>query len=259
MPTRTRKPNWIRVMARLRRRAVAGDIAAITDLGLNLLDGIQDRNGRCLVRRNSVYAVRLLRRAAESGDRTAAGSLGYAYDVGKGVGRDTALALKWYRRAADKGDSGAASNIATVYRDRGDLTLAHAWVLRAMKMGDRDAAVTAGYGYLNGIGARRDLRSARRMFRRALAGDISEHGREEALYNLAIAHVDSGNRGRAIPLLEQANKDDDYPEAASLLAQIRANAELRPCRCRRHLNKHLRGHAKCPQHPASMLDQASAG
>jgi hypothetical protein len=90
------------------------------------------------------------------------------------------------------------------------------------------------------------------MFRRALrAGDTSHFGREEAFYNLAMADVDSGNRRRAIPLLEQANQDNDYPEAASLLAQIRANTELRPCRCRRHLNKHLRGHAKCPQHPAN--------
>jgi len=125
-------------------------------------------------------------------------------------------------------------------------------LLRAMKMGDGDAAVTAGYGYLYGIGVRRDVRSARRAFRHALgAEDISPYGREEALYNLALVNVDTGQRRRAISLLEQANKDHDYPEPASLLAQIRANTELRPCRCRRHLNKHLRGQAKCPQHPAN--------
>ena len=100
-------------MARLRRRVAVGDIAAIGDLVLTLADGIQDRDGRCLVRRNSVYAVRLLRHAAESGDRTAAGALGYAYDVGKGVGRDTALALKWYRRATQMGDTVAAGDTST--------------------------------------------------------------------------------------------------------------------------------------------------
>ena len=43
-------------------------------------------------------------------------------------------------------------------------------------------------------------------------------------------------------------KDDDYPEAISLFAQIRADSELRTCRCRRHLDKDLRGHAPRPVH-----------
>lgn len=254
MATRIRKLNWLREMARLKRRAAAGDIASITDLGLTLAEGIQDRNGRCLVRRNSRYSVRLFRRAAEGGDPTAAGSLGYAYDVGQGIPGDKAVALKWYRRAARMGNTTAASNIATVYRDKGNLKRAHQWLLRTVEMGDGDAAVSAGYGYLYGIGVRRDVSAARRMFRRALKdSDTSPYGREEALYNLAIAHVDTGNPRRAIPFLERANQDGDYPEAAALLAQIIAGAELKPCRCRRHLHKHLRGHAKCPQHTVNGL------
>jgi TPR repeat protein len=249
MSTRTRKTDWKRILARLRRGAAAGEIASIRNLGLTLADGIQSRRGRSLVRRNSAYSVRLLRQAAESGDPTAAGSLGYAYDVGHGVQRDQALALKWYRRSARQGSITAATNIATIYRDDGKFRLAHQWLLRATNMGDGDAAVTAGYGYLYGIGARKDLVSARRMFRRAVrATDTSPYGREEALYHLAIASIDGGNRRRAIPLLEQANKDGDYPEAEWLLSQIRARNELTPCRCRRHLNKYLRGHANCPQH-----------
>lgn len=237
-------------MARLRRRVAAGDVAAIRDLGLTLAEGIQDRSGRSIVRRNSSYAVRLLRRAAESGDAVAASTLGYSYDVGRGIRRDISLALQWYRQATRMGDSTAASNIATVYRDKGNLRLAHKWVLRAMEMGDGDAAVTAGYGYLYGIGVRRDSRCAGRMLRRALrSSEISMYGWEEALYNLALAAVDSGYRYRAIPLLKQANADCDYPEAASLLSQILAKrTELVPCRCRRNLNKRLRGHARCQLH-----------
>jgi TPR repeat protein len=249
MATHIRRLDWTREVARLKRLVAAGDTASITELGLTLVDGIQDRNGRWLVRRNWPYSVRLFRSAAERGDPTAAGALGYAYDVGQGIRSDRALALKWYRRAARMGDTTAASNIATVYRDKGDLRRAHQWLLRTVEMGDGCAAVTAGYGYLYGIGVRRDLSSARRMFRRALRElDTSAYGREEALYNLAIAHVDSGNPRRAIPFLASANGDGDYPEAAALLAQILAKTELRPCRCRRHLRKHLRGHAKCPQH-----------
>ena len=107
----------------------------------------------------------MLRRAAAKGDPTAAGSLGYAYDVGQGIRRDTTLALMWYRRAARLGNTTAATNIATVYRDQGKLRLAHRWLLLAAKMGDGDAAVTAGYSYLHGIGVRRDLRPEGRRTR----------------------------------------------------------------------------------------------
>jgi hypothetical protein len=119
-------------------------------------------------------------------------------------------------------------------------------------MGDGAAAVDAGYDYLYGVGIRRDVSIARRLFRRTLRSRYTSiYGREEALYNLAVAYVDAGTPVRAIPLLQRANTDGDYPEAASLLAQIRAGSALRPCRCRRHINKHLHGQAKCPQHSAN--------
>jgi TPR repeat protein len=222
-------------------------MTAVRDLALNLFDGIQDRRGHCIVRRNSSYAVRLLQQAAKDGGSSAATMLGYAYDVGRGIRR---LAIKWYRRAIRQGDATAASNLATVYRDLGNFKLFHQWYLRAAKMGDGDAAVDSGYDYLYGIGAQKNLPAAKRMFRLAIRSKyISESGREEALYHLAVAAVDNGGSRRAIPLLRRANKDDDYPEAASLLGQIRAKTDVTPCRCRRDLNKHLPGHAKCPQHP----------
>jgi TPR repeat protein len=242
--------NWERLMAELRHKAVAGDVASMTQLALNLADGIQDVQGRSLVRRNPRYAFQLLRRAADLGDVTAAGALGFAYDVGQGTRANEALALKWYRWAAQRGNWGSASNIATIYRDRGDLKSAHRWALRALELGDGDAAVTAGYNWLYGIGVHADVKAARRMFRLALRRAVTTvYGREEALYNLAIVLVDSGKPRQAIPLLKQAAADGDYPEAESLLSQIEARAALRPCRCRRHLHKNLRGHAQCPQHP----------
>lgn len=246
---RVRKTDWSRRVARLRWRATTGDIAATRDLALTLLDGIQDRQGRSLVRRNSAYAVRLLQRAAEDGDSAAAASLGYAYGVGKGVRRDGALAIKWDRRAAEQGEPIAVANLAAEYRRQGNLRLAHRWFLRATEMGDGDAALDAGYDYLHGIGVRRDLSSARLMLRRAVQSRcVTQYGREEALYSLALAEIDGGRPDRAIPLLRKANADNDYPEAASLLAQIRAKADLKPCLCRRHLSKHLPGHATCPLH-----------
>jgi TPR repeat protein len=146
--------------------------------------------------------------------------------------------------------------MATVYRDQGKLRLAHRWVMQAADMGDGDAAVTAGYGCLYGIGVRKDTSTARRMFQHALRSDcISAYGREEALYHLAVADLDSGNRRRALPLLRRANGDGDYPEAQELLAQLEAGTQATPCRCMRHLNRNLRGHAQCPLHPRSRVSQ----
>ena len=156
---RRRKVDWGRVMARLRRKAAAGDIRAMNELGLNLFEGVQDQNGRMLVRQNAPYAVRLFRRAAEAGDGSAAGSLGFAYDVGRGIRSNKKLALKsGDRRAARLGNSTAANNISTVYRDFGDSRRAHSWMMRAVEMEDTDAAVNAGYNYFHGIGVRRNVR-----------------------------------------------------------------------------------------------------
>jgi Sel1 repeat len=255
MTKRLRKPDWNRVVAKLRRGVAAGDTQAMTQLGLTLFEGIQDRRGRALVRRNSLYAVSLFRRAA-NGDGTAAVSLAYAYDIGAGTRRNTTLALQWYRRAVRMGESSGASNMAAVYRAQGKLGLAHRWALRAVDMGDGDAAVTAGYGRLYGIGVRADAGSARRLFRHALRSkNITAYGREEALYHLAVADLDRGQRRRAIRQLRRANSDGDYPEAQELLAQLGAGTQATPCRCMRHLNRNLRGHAQCPWHPRSRVSR----
>lgn len=255
---RMTKSNWNRRMTLLRQRAAAGNIAAVRDLGHTLLEGIQDWKGRSLVRRNSGYATRLMHRAAESGDGMAAALLGYMYAAGIGVRPSFTRALNWDRRAVAQGETIALFNLAAEYLRQGNLRLAHRWFLRAARTGDGDAAVDAGYNYLYGIGVRRDLRAARRMLQKGLRSTfISQMGREEALYHLAVAEVDNGSPRLAVPLLRKANKDGDYPEAASLLAQIRSKATPMPCRCRRALNKHLRGHAKCPQHPIN--DRSRAG
>lgn len=132
---RMTKSNWNRRMALLRQRAAAGDIAAVRDLGHTLLEGIQDRKGRSLVRRNPAYAARLIHRAAESGDGMAAVLLGYMYAAGMGVRPNSTLALYWDRRAVAQGEANGF-NLAAEYRRQGNLRLAHRWFLRAAKDGD---------------------------------------------------------------------------------------------------------------------------
>ena len=249
MVRQARKPNWDRLIAGLRQGVAAGNVQAMTELAITINDGIRGPNGRVLVRRNAPYAFRLLRRAVESGDKNAAGSLGYAYDVGQGTKRNVAQAIRWYRRAARSGDSTAASNLATLYRDAGKAGLAFRWWKRAADMHDGDAAVDVGYCYQYGIGTRRDIANAKRLFRRAiLSKDISQNGREEAMYHLAVQFIDEGRPQLAIPLLKRAAADGDFPEAAPVLKQLTNNSIYDPCRCRRFLSKQLRGHAKCLLH-----------
>jgi hypothetical protein len=202
-----------------------------------------------LLRRNAPYAFRLLRRAVESGDESAAGSLGYAYDVGQGTERNVAQAIRWYRRAARAGDSTATSNLATVYRDAGKAGLAFQWWKRAADMRDGDAAVDVGYCCQYGIGTRKNTANAKRLFRRAIVSkDISQYGREEAMYHLAIQFINEWKQQFAIPLLKRAAADDDFPEAALVLKQLTKKSDYDPCRCRRFINKQLRGHTKCSLH-----------
>jgi len=222
----------------------------MTKLAITINDGIRGPNGRVLVRRNAPYAFRLLRRAVESGDENAAGSLGYAYNVGHGTKHNVAQAICWYRRAARSGDSAATSNLATVYRDAGKAALAFQWWKRAADMRDGDAVVDVGYCYQYGIGTKKNTAYATRMFRRAIVSkDISQYAREEAMYHLAVQLIDEGKRQFAIPLLKRAAADDDFPEAALVLKQLTKKSDYDPCRCRRFINKQLRGHAKCSLHP----------
>ena len=221
-------------------------------LGTLLQDGWRDARGRATLRRNPAAAFRLFVRAANAGDTSGAFSLGYAYDLGVGTKPDKRLALHWYRRAARDGHSAAPNNIATIYRDEHKYDLAFQWWERGLAMRDGDAGVQVGYCYQYGIGTRRNPVMARHVFRRAISSrDISEAGREEAMYHLAVADIDDGKTSLAIPLLKRASKDDDYPEAKSLLEQIRSKRAIHPCRCRRGIYKQLPGHARCPLHPRS--------
>ncbi|MBN8281067.1 MAG: sel1 repeat family protein [Gammaproteobacteria bacterium] len=249
MPGALTRRGWRKHIAALRSRARAGDISAVTALGLNLLEGIQDRTGRSLVRRNPRVAVSLLHRAATKGDAIAAGALGYAYDTGLGAKPSIKEAVRWYRRAVRGGNSTGAGNLATIYRDAGNLRLAFRWLMRSAQMGDGDSAVDVGYCYQYGIGTRKDAGRAKRQYRRAIAsGDISQYGREEAMYHLALQYIDEGRPKLAVPLLHRATEDDDYPEAASVLRQITSGRDCVPCRCKRFINRALRGHAACELH-----------
>lgn len=249
VPRTIRRPHLKPIIARLRRDVAQGELAAMCELGMWLQEGFRDKKGRRILRSNAGYAFRLLKRAAEGGHQPAAASLGYAYDLGLGTKQNKRQAVHWYTRAYRSGASIGAANLATIYRDAGDLRRAFGWWMRAAALGDGDAMGDAGYCYRYGIGVRKNITSALGLYRRAIAGpDISMWGREEALYQLALTYVDAGKPRLAVPLLKRAAQDGDYPEAEAVLRQIRLKERIEPCRCRRFIDRDLRGHARCVAH-----------
>jgi TPR repeat protein len=245
-----RRPTLKTIIAALRRRVAQGDLSAMCELGQWLQDGFRDRKGRSVLRSNSRYAFRLLKRSAEGGCKEAAASLGYLYDVGLGTQRNKRQAARWYMEDFRNGRSTGAANLATIYRDSGDFRGAFGWWMRAATLGEGDSTVDAGYCYQYGIGVRRNVASAQKLYRRAIVmRDISMWGREEALYHLAVSYLDADKPSLAAPLLKRVARDGDYPEAAAVLRQRAAKEAAEPCRCRRFIRNELRGHPKCLIHP----------
>ena len=89
-------------------------------------------------RGNLLRAHELLLDLAERGDAGAQLNVGYFYDMGLGVRKNTTKALCWYMRAYRQGDGSAATNIGTTWRDRGRKSRALAWFNRAVRLGEVD-------------------------------------------------------------------------------------------------------------------------
>ena len=117
-------------------------------------------------------AFRLFKSLALRGDSGAQLNVGYFYDRGLGVRRNQEKALYWYRRNYARGEASGANNIATVYRDRGDLKRAISWFLKAVEMGDDGAALELARIYLSqgkSADAKRFLKRAAKSDRACMA------------------------------------------------------------------------------------------
>jgi TPR repeat protein len=140
-------------------------------------------------------ALALFLVAARLGDDGAQINAGYLYDVGLGVKRNRAEAMRWYKRAYRRGNRSAASNIATIFRDEGNVKRALSWFDRAIGLGDADANVEAARMLLREKGREAE---ATRYLKRALKArsrDITQGGREDARNMLSkVQKRKRGNR-----------------------------------------------------------------
>ena len=94
---------------RLKDAASGGQVEAMTDLGLWLLEGSTDLGGEVL-RRSPRRAVKLLRRAAEEKSSMAMLALGNCYADGIGITKDLIAAERLFRAAARARENFAAFN-----------------------------------------------------------------------------------------------------------------------------------------------------
>jgi localization factor PodJL len=92
------------------RAAMAGDVAAMHNLGLYFYEG--DGGPQ-----DPAQAARWFRRAAEQGVRDSQFNLALLYAKGYGVPRNLAEAYKWYLIAAAEGDDGARKSAADLRSD----------------------------------------------------------------------------------------------------------------------------------------------
>jgi TPR repeat protein len=164
--------------------------------------------------------------------------------------REKQYIRKW-RPKAVRGDSTAMSNVAAAYRILESFRLAARWYERAAEHGDGDALTEWGYCLQHGVGTRKNERAAERAYRAAIASKwITEYGREEAMYHLAVLLLSRQSisaRRDAVNLLRAASADGDYAQAQTLLRTI-GSADVRNiCICRRRLRPRL-AKRQCPVH-----------
>lgn len=164
------------------------------------------------------------------------------------------------RRKAAAGDSLAVSNIAAGYGILGRWRLAFRWWFRGAAAGDGSDMLEAAYCYQHGLGVRRNVASARRLYETAIqSSSISEFDREEAMYHLAVALLQTGRTGaersHAEKLLRDANADGGYPQAAALCCSL-DTPPLAICVCRRGLRPGL-GRLACRRHRGTRPRRAS--
>lgn len=195
--------------AGLRQAALAGDAAALYELGLRSLEG----RG---VAKDVKLAARLLEKAASQGSGPAQYRTGSLYEKGTGVARDLEAARYWYQRAAELGNTRAMHNLAVMLAEGGsgrpDYPAALEWFKRAADYGVRDSQFNLGVLLARGLGTAQDLSRAYTWFAiAAMQGDEdAARKRDEVGSRMNAAEVTTAklaaDRWRARTAAQSANE-----------------------------------------------------
>lgn len=134
-----------------------------------------------------VKDVEELRKAAEQGDTRAQLNVGFCYESGRGVAKDTTQAIKWFRRAAEQGFDEAQYALGCCYngddgflREPGE---AAKWWGKAAAQGYADAQYCLGLSYSMGEGVAKNPVEAAKWWKKA-----AEQDHVDAQYFLGLSY-----------------------------------------------------------------------
>ena len=169
----------------------------------------------------------VLKKAANLGDSTAMYRLGYNYDHGMFVEKNSCEAVKWYQKAADLNNASAQCNLALCYLNgvgiSVNLDFGIYWLERAISNDSIMAMFNLGYCYEKGIGVEENHYFALKNYLRAAnAGNVDAQLAVSKLYKNEYKDYQ-----QAIYWLNEAmkkGKDEAYLELADLY--ISGNIEI---------------------------------
>lgn len=153
--------------------------------------------------------------------------MGYCYDFGLGVEKDSAEAMKWYLKSAAGGDSDAMRNIGGLYQKghgvEKDPKKAFEWFLKAAKAKNGRAADLTGDCYWNGTGVEVDFAAALKWYR---LGAIM--GVTDSMYSIGWAYEHGKgvekDLEKAVKWYERA-KAKGHEHAAKRLEELKPEVE----------------------------------
>lgn len=169
----------------VRRRAVAGDMAAQRALGFRYRCGTG-------VEKDEEKAFEWTKKAAEQGDAVAQYRLGdnlFSSRLRLGMDCAEAEAFKWYRMSAEQGYVSAQRLLGLCYREgifgvEKNATMSVKWYRLAAEQGDGSAQVSLGFCYRLGEGVEKDAVEAVKWYRRA-----AEQGNAKARCELGTCYL----------------------------------------------------------------------
>lgn len=130
-----------------------------------------------------------LRKSAAEGDPVAQLELGYAYDQGIGVKKDTKEAVKWYTKSAKSGNPDAQNNLGSSYQAGEGVAQNSAqavkWYTKAANQGHPAAQNSLAIRYLTGQGVKQNSMKAIYWYEEA-----AKNGNIYAFWNLADIYIE---------------------------------------------------------------------
>jgi TPR repeat protein len=121
-----------------------------------------------------------LRAKAEAGDVSAQFAVGFMYDTGLEVVKNSGEAMRWYQRAAEAGHAGAQNSLGSMFQAEIRYSEALTWYQRAAAQDNAQATNNLAYLYDLGLGVSQDRNEAAKLY---LAS--ANLGWSEAMWNLA--------------------------------------------------------------------------